>query len=141
VFSSSWSVYGLRKVLLGKEILILSSNSGVNKRILISGIRLTYKVVTPDIKKNKIIFLKFLKYWSSSRDFNKLVIKAKMRANTYFWTFYFLCIYIYMKIQYDLFFRDLAVCMKTKHFFYVLTKTRYFNTRFASLQYKNTNQY
>jgi len=41
-----------------------------------------------------------LKYWPSSRDFNKLVIKAKMHANTYFlkfsliyentiWFFYF----------------------------------------------------
>jgi len=30
----------------------------------------------------------------------------------------------------------LAICMKTKHFFYVLTKTRYFNTGFVSLQYK-----
>ena len=35
-----------------------------------------------------------------------------------------------------LFFRDLAICMKTKHFFYVLTKTKYFNTGFVSLQYK-----
>jgi hypothetical protein len=31
-----------------------------------------------------MIFLKILKYWPSSRDFNKLVIKAKMHANTYF---------------------------------------------------------
>jgi len=47
-----------------------------------------------------------------------------------------------MKIQYDFFLRDLAICMKTKHFFcYVLTKTRYFNTGFVFLQYKNTNQY
>jgi len=37
--------------------------------------------------------------------------------------------------------RDLAVCMKTKYFFNILTKTRYFNTGFVSLQYKNTNQY
>ena len=29
----------------------------------------------------------FLKYWPSSRDFNKLVIKAKMHANINFWTF------------------------------------------------------
>jgi hypothetical protein len=29
------------------------------------------------LKENKIFFLKFLKYWPSSRDFNKLVIKAK----------------------------------------------------------------
>jgi hypothetical protein len=50
-----------------------------------------------------------------------------------------------MKIQYDfLFLRDLAVCMKTKKtfflFFNVLTNTRYFNTGFVHLQYKNTNQ-
>jgi hypothetical protein len=30
----------------------------------------------------------FLKYWLSSRDFNKLVIKANMHANTYFLNFY-----------------------------------------------------
>ena len=52
-----------------------------------------------------------------------------------------------MKIQYDLlFWRDLVVCMKTKYFilFYFICffmKTGYFNTRFVSLQYKNTNQY
>jgi len=45
-----------------------------------------------------------------------------------------------------LFLRDLAVCTKTKHYFYfyffnVLTKIEYFNTGFVSLQYKNTNQY
>jgi hypothetical protein len=60
--------------------------------------------------------LEFLKYWPSSRDFNKLVIKAKMHANTYFWNFLY-C----MKIQSDLFFllflRDLAICMKKKQFF------------------------
>jgi len=43
--------------------------------------------------------LKFLKYWPSSHDFNKLVIKAKIHANTYFWNF--LCC---MKIQYDFIF-------------------------------------
>jgi hypothetical protein len=31
-----------------------------------------------------MIFLEFLKYWLSSRGFNKLVIKAKMHANIYF---------------------------------------------------------
>jgi len=45
-----------------------------------------------------------------------------------------------------LFLRDLAVCMKTKHFIFIFLyiffmKTRYFNTGFVSLQYKNTNQY
>jgi hypothetical protein len=50
-----------------------------------------------------------------------------------------------MKIQYDifiLFLRDLAVCMKIRYIiFYVLPKTRYFNTEFVALQYKNTNRY
>jgi hypothetical protein len=59
---------------------------------------------------------------------------------SYFWNF--LCC---IQIQYDflllLFLRDLAVCIKTKTFFYVLTKTGYFNTGFVSLQYKNKNQY
>jgi len=39
-----------------------------------------------------------------------------MHVDTYFWNF--LC---YMKIQYDflyIYLRDLAVCMKTKHFFW-----------------------
>jgi len=61
-----------------------------------------------------------LKFWPSSRDFNKLVIKAKMHAKTY----------IFLKIpgsrdfffvwKYDVIFslRDLAVCMKTKTFFF-----------------------
>jgi len=53
VFSSCWSVYGLRKVILGKEILILSGNSDVNKKNLISGIRLTYKIITLDIKRKQ----------------------------------------------------------------------------------------
>ena len=41
--------------------------------------------------------------------------------------------------------RVLAVCMKTKHLFFnkhfFFTKTEYFNTKFVSLQYKNTNRY
>jgi len=59
------------------------------KKNLLSGIHLTYKVVNLDIKrkKNKIFFLEFLKYWPSSRGFNKLVIKAKMHANIYFLKF------------------------------------------------------
>jgi hypothetical protein len=88
--------------------------------------------------------VKFLKYWSSSRDFNKLVIKTKMHADTHFWNF--LC---YMKIQYEFFIyilERLGRMHENKRFFfiiiiYVLTKTRYFNTGFVSLQYKNTNRY
>ena len=80
VFSSCWSVYDLRKVLLGKEILILLGNSNVNQKNLISGIRLMYKIVTLDIKREQHNFFEFLKYWPSSHDFNKLVIKDKMHA-------------------------------------------------------------
>ena len=87
--------------------------------------------------------MEFLKCWPSSRDFNKLVIKAKMHTKNIFLKFSLLysntICFIY------LFLRDLAVCMKTKHFFIifsnVLTKTGYFNTGFISLQYKNTNRY
>jgi len=43
-----------------------------------------YKVVTSNTKTKNIYFLEFLKYWPSSRDFNKLVIKVKMHVNTYF---------------------------------------------------------
>jgi len=44
-----------------------------------------YKFVIPDTKTKQIyiFFLEFMKYWPNSRDFNKLVIKAKMHAKTY----------------------------------------------------------
>jgi hypothetical protein len=35
-----------------------------------------------------MIFLEFLKYWPRFHDFNKLVIKDKMHAKTYFLKFY-----------------------------------------------------
>jgi hypothetical protein len=41
-----------------------------------------------------------LKYWPSSRDFNKLVIKAKMHAKTFFFWSFLYC----MKIWRDFFF-------------------------------------
>jgi hypothetical protein len=54
--------------------------SNVNKKrsnfYLILGIRLMYKFVISYIKRN-FFFLVFLKYWSSSHGFNKLVIKAQ----------------------------------------------------------------
>jgi len=40
------------------------------------GVRFMYKYVIPDIKRKIYFFGCFLKYWPSSRDFNKLVIKA-----------------------------------------------------------------
>jgi len=50
---------------------------------LISGIRFTYKFIIQILKEDKKIFLEFLKYWPSSYDLNKLIIKAKMHANIY----------------------------------------------------------
>jgi hypothetical protein len=50
-----------------------------------------------------------------------------------------------MKIQYEFFiyiFERLSRMHENKkYFFFILTKTWYFNTGFVSLQYKNTNQY
>jgi hypothetical protein len=65
------------------------NRSNVYKRtiVLISGIRFTCKFVIPDIKRKQNNFFEFLKYWPSSRDFNKLVIKAKMHAKTFFLKF------------------------------------------------------
>jgi hypothetical protein len=66
VFSNFWSVYGLRKVFLGKEVFILSGKnltvltSNKKTTFLISGVRFTYKFIIPDIKrKQKIFFLVF----------------------------------------------------------------------------------
>jgi hypothetical protein len=56
----------------------------VKKNIfLISGIRFTYKFVIPYTNRGQKDFLEFLEYWPSSHGLNKLVIKAKMHANTY----------------------------------------------------------
>jgi hypothetical protein len=63
-----------------------------------------YKLVIPYTKRGQKDFLEFLKYWPSSHGLNKLVIKAKMHANTYIIFWNFLCcvkiwcynIYIYM---------------------------------------------
>jgi hypothetical protein len=41
------------------------------------------------LRKQNNFFLKILKYWPSSRDFNKLVIKAKMDAKTFFFKVFF----------------------------------------------------
>jgi hypothetical protein len=61
VFSNYWSVYELRKVLLGKEVLILLGKNltvlmSIKKYILTSGIRFTYKFRIPVTKKIKIFF-------------------------------------------------------------------------------------
>jgi len=55
--------------------------------------------------------LEFLKYWPSSRDFNKLVIKAKIYAKTF--NFFFEVFFVVWKYDVIFFFlRDLAVCTK-----------------------------
>jgi len=51
---------------------------------LISGIHLTYKVVILDIKRKQNNFFGIFEILASSRDFNKLVIKAKIRDKTFF---------------------------------------------------------
>ena len=75
---------------------------------LISEIRFTYKFVIPDTKTKQNIFLKFLKYWPNSHDFNKLVIKAKMHPKIYFLKFSLL----YENTIWFLALRNLTVCMK-----------------------------
>jgi len=42
-----------------------------------------YKFIIPNTKEKQNMFWVFLKYWSSSHGFNKLIIKAKMHAKTY----------------------------------------------------------
>jgi hypothetical protein len=120
------------------------NHSNINKKktiFLISRLRFTYKRVILNIKrKNKMIFWIFLKYWSSSRDFNKLVIKVKMHAKTYVFFFEIFFVWKYNVIFF--LFRRLGRMHENKTFFLIfLTKTKYFNTRFVSLRYKITNQY
>jgi hypothetical protein len=61
---SCWSVYGLRKVILGKKVLILSGKNltilkfFLKAIFLISRLRLTYKRVILNIKK-KLFVLEF----------------------------------------------------------------------------------
>ena len=95
-----------------------------------------YNFVIPDTKTKQNIFLKCLKYWSNSCDFNKLIIKAKMHAKTFFLKFSLL----YENTIWFLAFERLGRVHENKNNFF-LWKTEYFNTGFVFLQYKNTNQY
>jgi hypothetical protein len=87
----------------------------------------------------------FLKYWSSSHNFNKVIIKVKMHVKIYFWIFvvwkydmifliFFLETWPYIRKQDIFLFYNFLFATFSK-------KTRYINTEFVSLQYKNTNQY
>jgi hypothetical protein len=58
VVSSCWSVYGLRKVFLGKEVLILSGKNLTilmlkKNYLLISILRLMYKLIILNIKRKQ----------------------------------------------------------------------------------------
>jgi hypothetical protein len=66
------------------------NRSTVYKRttFFISGIRFTYKFVIPDIKTKQKYFFDFLKYWPSSHDFNKLVIKAQNACSNNIYIFF-----------------------------------------------------
>ena len=55
----------------------------VKKHIFNFRIRFTYKFVILYTNRGQKDFLEFLEYWPSSHGLNKLVIKAKMHANTY----------------------------------------------------------
>jgi len=77
--------------------------------------------------------LEFLKYWPVLVTLINWLLNPKCMLKLFF-------LWRYNMI----FFLERLGCMhenKTFFFCYVLTKTRYFNTRFIFLQYKNTNQY
>jgi hypothetical protein len=65
VFSNFWSIYTSRKVLLGKEVLILSGKnltvltSNKKTNFLISEVCFTYKFIIPDIKRKQNFFFGF----------------------------------------------------------------------------------
>jgi hypothetical protein len=116
LFFSCWSVYGLRKVLFSKEILILlGKNLTVltSTNNLISEIYLTYKAVTPNIKRKQNNF--FWNFWNIDLVLVTLInwlFKPKCMLIHIFFEI-FLVIWKYNMI----FFRDLSVCIKI-HFFY-----------------------
>jgi hypothetical protein len=71
------------------------------------------------------------------------LLKLKMHINTYFLNFCF-----GMKIRYEIFYifeRLDQIRYEDKIFLFffcnISEKTKYFNTKFVSLQYKNMNQY
>jgi hypothetical protein len=66
-----------------------------------------------------MIFLEFLKYWPSSHDLNKLIIKGKMHVKTYFFK-----IFRAMKIQYDFFRETWSYARKPDIFFLFATFQR-----------------
>lgn len=73
-----------------------------------------------NIRKQKD-FLEFLKYWPSSHGLNKLVIKAKMHANTYidFWNF-ICCVKICCYNIYIYILERLGRMHENKTFFFVI---------------------
>jgi hypothetical protein len=138
VVSNCRSVYGLRKVLLCKEIIILSGKNLIflcfskENIFLISGIRFTYKFLIFDIKtKQNKIFVIF-------------EILANVLLNLINWLLKPKCMLKHCFLMYEkhntvfLALRHMAVCIKTYFLFLnffvflkVLMKTEYCHIRFC----------
>jgi len=88
--SNCWSVYGLRKVLLGKDILIFLGKNltvlmSIKNTFLILEIHFTYKFVIPDTKRKKInFFLVFSNIGLVLMTLINWLLKLKMHAKTCF---------------------------------------------------------
>ena len=122
MFSNFWSIYASRKVLLGKEVLILSGKnltvltSNKKTNFLISEVCFTYKFIIPDIKRKQNFFFGFfLNIGLVLMALINLLLKPKCMLK------HILYFYIFFIRKNDIIFflswRDLAVCMKTKYFF------------------------
>ena len=102
--------------------------------LFILGMHLMYKFVILDIQTNKIIFMVFLKWRSSSRRFHKVVSKSKNTCEdinkTIFLEFLYLnmlnfCIIIYTNMIFYYFFERLGhMHMNKKYIFCILFQNR-----------------
>ena len=129
--SNYWSVYGLRKILLNKYVLILwgkkpnRSNVCKRKTFLISRIHFTYKFIISDTKtKQNKIFVVFEILANILLTLINWLLKPKCMLKHFFAGVW--------QTQYDfLALRHLAVCTKTFFFlffkvFCILNKNRVF---------------
>jgi hypothetical protein len=82
-----------------------------------------YKVVILDIKRKQNNFFGIFEILASSRDFNKLVIKAKMHVKTFFLLLLFENT-IWFIIFLFLFFRETWPYAWKQNIFYILTKKK-----------------
>jgi hypothetical protein len=149
VFSNFWSIYGSRKVLLGKKVLILSGKnltvltSNKKTTFLISEVCFTYKFIIPDIKRKQNIFFGFfLNIGLVLKALINLLLKPKCMLKHILNFFIFFCIrkneiiFFYLGETW-LYARKQNIFLFYKFFCNVMTKTGYFNIAFVSLRYKN----